>query len=94
MSKNSGCIFTMYVSKNEAVEAVCCEVQTNFERFPLPRFTKKLWAHFHNYVSKNKAVCCEVQTYFGSSLLARFESKNSGCIFMMYASKNEAVLLV
>ena len=39
----SGQIFTIYVSKNEAV---CCEVQTHFASFQLARLTKTLWAHF------------------------------------------------
>jgi len=41
----SGEIFTIYVSKNEAV---CCEVQTHFASFPLARLIKKLWVHFHD----------------------------------------------
>jgi len=42
---SSGCIFTIYVSKNEAV---FCVVQTHFGRFLLVRLMKKFWAHFHD----------------------------------------------
>jgi len=39
-------IFTIYVSKNDAV---CCEVETHCESSPLALFIrKKLWAHFQN----------------------------------------------
>jgi len=43
--ESSGQIFTIYVSKNEAV---CCECQTHFVSFLLARLIKKLWAHFHD----------------------------------------------
>jgi len=44
--KISGCIFTIFASKNEAV---CCKIQTDFGSFPHASFIKKIWAHFLDF---------------------------------------------
>ena len=74
-TESFGCIFTIYVSKNEVVS---CEVQTHFGSFHLARFVKSSGRIITTFASKNEAVCLGVQTHFGSSLPASFAEKVLG----------------
>jgi len=51
--KNSGRIFTIYVSENEAV---CSEIETHFGRSPPPRFTEKVLYEFSQFLHAKKKV--------------------------------------
>jgi len=75
--KSSGCIFTIYVSKNKTVSH---EIQTRFRRFPPARFTESFGRNFTIYVSKNEAVSCEIQTQFRSFLPASFAENAPGAL--------------
>ena len=83
----SGCIFTIYVSKDEAV---CCEVKTHVGSFRFARFMKKIsGCNFTIYASKNEAVCCSDACWKFSA--CKVHTKSSGRIFTVFVSKHVAV---
>jgi len=75
--KSSGRIFTIYVSKNEAVSR---EIQTRFRRFQPVRNRKSFGRNFTIYVSKNEAVSYEIQMQFRSFLPASFAENVLGAL--------------
>jgi len=86
--KCSGCIFTIYASKNKAFS---CWVQTSFVSHPLTRLTKKFWAHFHDLCIHIWRCLLWRSDAFCKFFTCNFCKKRSRHIFTMYASKNEAV---
>jgi len=70
----SGCIFTIYVSKDEAV---CCEVKTHVGSFRFARFMKKVLGAISRFM-RPKTKLFAVQTHVGSFLPAKFTQKVLG----------------
>jgi len=78
------------VSKNEAV---CCAVQAHLGSFRLSRFTEKILGAFSRFScpkTKRFAVLCSAGASWKFSPFKVYR-KNSGRIFSIFVSKNEAV---
>ena len=86
--KSYGRIFLIFASKNEAV---CCWVQTHFKNCGFSWFMKKVWVHFHNFCIQKWSCLLLSSVAFWKLWLCLVYEESFGCIFMIYASKNEAV---
>jgi len=84
----SGRIFTIYMSKNEAVVR---EVQTHFGSSCLQVLQKKLWAHFHDWCVQTRSCLLWSSDAFWKFSLCQVYEQSFGRIFTIYASKSEAV---
>jgi len=81
-------IITIFASKNGGV---CREVETHFESCPLAMFTKNFWVHFHDLYVRKRSCLRWSSDAFWKFFTCKFCRKGSGRIFMITASKNEAV---
>jgi len=89
-NRSSGCIMTItiFASTNEAV---CHEVQTDFGSFLRASFIKKLWVHFFDFSVQKWSYLLLSSDAIWKLWLCQVYEESFGRIFMIYASKNEAV---
>jgi len=86
--KSSGCIYTIYVSKNEDV---CREGQTYFISFLRASFIKKFWAHFHDLCVQTRSCVLRRSEAFRKFSPCEVYKISSGRYITIFACKKEGV---
>jgi len=85
---SSGRIFTIYVSKNEAV---CRDIQKHFRSSPLARFAEKVLGAYLRFICPKTKVFAVKFRRIPDVSACNVHRISSGHIFTLYLSKCEAV---